>query len=246
MSTWFEQINAHTRFFSYLNRNWRRWAIFLGWGLVIWAYWGLTQNIAPTPLDKIEFLLQWFLLDGWGPFIFVVVYMVQPLVFFPTFLMTICGGLLYGPLWGLLYSYIGANAAASVCYGVGRLLGGEILSGITNNRRLERYVEWMRANTFEAILTLTLLYAPFDMMNYLSGILRLRWRQFASAIAIGVVPGGLPFVLFGSALGSVDEIFSGRPQIDFSRLLLSISIAVIAIFLSQYLKRRRQITQTDS
>lgn len=94
---------------------------FFGMGVGYLGVLEINPKYYTNTARKIKFLLQWFLLDGWDRLVFVVVYMLQPLVFSPTFLMTICEGLLYGPLWGLLYSYVGANAAASVCYGVGRL-----------------------------------------------------------------------------------------------------------------------------
>lgn len=218
-----------------------RWFVFAFWLIAIASYWIATQNTAPTAMDKIKLLCDVAVKYKWGPLLFVLAYAFQPLVFFPTFLMSIVAGILYGPVLGMAYSIVGANAAASISYGVGRALGAETLGHLLNHPRIANNVERLRSNTFETILILGLLHAPFDLMNFVSGMLRLRWRQFALATAIAIVPGGLPFVLFGSSLGSLERLTAtGRPELNFPMMGLSIAIALIAMFTSHYLRKRVQ------
>lgn len=215
--------------------------VFAFWIIVVACYWYSTQNIAPTAIDKIKLLCDIAVKHKWGPVIFVVAYALQPLVFFPTFLMTIAAGILYGPLWGMGYSIIGANAAATISYGVGRALGAKTLGHLVNHPRVSQHVERLRSNTFETILILGLLHAPFDIMNFVSGMLRLRWRQFALGTAIAMIPGGLPFVLFGSSLGNLDSLTAtGRPELNIPLLALSIIIALLAVVVSHLLRKRVQ------
>lgn len=214
-----------------------RWMISIVWVLLICVYWFSTNQVAPTAGEKVKLVCNIVQQTGWGPIVFIAAYTFQPLVFFPTFLMTISAGVLYGPFWGMVYSFIGANGAATLSYGVGRLLGAQSIESLSKHPKMSRYVHRLRTNTFETILILGLLHAPFDLLNYLSGILRLRWAQFALATSIGLIPGGLPFVLFGASLGSVDDITSGKPQIDPPLLALSLGIALAAILASRFLRR---------
>lgn len=224
---------------GYWRHHQRRWVVLLLWIAAIWLYWQSTAQVAPTIADKVRLLAGLFLIEGWGPLLFILVYTVQPLVFFPSFVMTIAAGILYGPLWGLIFSVLGGNAAASLSYTVGRLLGADIFGDILSNRRMEGYIHRLRTNTFETILVLNLLHAPFDLVNYLAGVLRLRWIQFAAATAIGIVPGGLPFALFGGSLGTIDELTSGRPNINYPLLALSVAIGILAMLLSRLIRRRQ-------
>lgn len=218
-----------------------RWLAFAFWLIVIASYWIATQNTAPTVIDKIKLLCDIAVKHKWGPLLFIFAFAFQPLVFFPTFLMSIVAGILYGPFMGMIYTIIGANAAASISYGVGRALGAETLGHLVNHPRIKGNVERLRSNTFETILILGLLHAPFDLMNFVSGMLRLRWRQFALATAIAMIPGGLPFVLFGSSLGSLEQLTAtGRPELNLPMMGLSISIALLAVSASHYLRKRTQ------
>lgn len=208
------------------------------WVMLVATYWISTHEIAPTAGEKVKLICNIVQQTGWGPIVFIVAYVLQPLVFFPTFLMTISAGVLYGPFWGMVYSFIGANGAATLSYGVGRVLGTQSLHTLTQHPRLGSYAYRLRENTFETILILGLLHAPFDLLNFFSGFLRLRWGQFALATAIGLIPGALPFVLFGASLGSVADITSGQPRFNIPMLALSIGIALVAILASRYLRKR--------
>ena len=220
----------------------RRLVVLLVWLGLIVLYWQGTRESAPTLADKVRLLASYFTLGGWGPLLYIVVYIVQPLVFFPSFVMTIAGGLLYGPVWGMIYTIVGANGAASLSYLTGRLLGADVEEWVDSNDTIAYYLDGLRTNTFETILTLSLLHAPFDLVNYLSGVLRLRWRPFALATAIGTIPGGLPFILFGDSLGSIDALTAGRPEIDWWMLALSLVVAAVAFLASWVLRRRNAQT----
>ena len=64
---------------------------------------------------------------GVGPAIYIVVYTLRPVTFFSAVLFTVAGGFLFGPLWGVVYTVIGANPSAIVAYLIGRYFGGDTL-----------------------------------------------------------------------------------------------------------------------
>lgn len=215
------------------------------WVIVIAIYWRVAQDVAPTLEDKVHLVADWFLVPGWGIILFLMVFTFQPLVFFPSFIMSILSGLLYGPIWGMILSIVGLNTAATVSYGTARLLGEDAADGVKSNRWLSRYIAQLHTHTFETLLTLHLLYVPFDMLNYLAGFMRLNWRRFAPATALGTIPSGLVYVLFGNSLGSLDQIASGRPEIDYSMLLLSLGLGIITYVGARYLRREKQTPQAE-
>ncbi len=59
----------------------------------------------------------------WGIFAYVLVYLARPIVLFPASILTIVGGILFGPVLGVVVVVLAANASAMIAYGVGRLLG---------------------------------------------------------------------------------------------------------------------------
>ena len=231
---------------EYLTQHWTKMFVLCIWISVIVLYWRASQSVAPTAAKKVELLASWFRTDGFGPLIFLILYTVQPLVFFPTFIMTIVSGMLYGPIGGMAISVVGLNSAASVSYAAARLVGGEKPRTLNLNKYLEKSLNSLRTHTFETLLTLHLLYMPFDLLNYAAGIMRLNWRQFAIATAIGTIPSGISYVLLGNSLGSVDALALGRPNINFQHLFLSLCISLGAILTAQYVKRTRSLNKTAS
>ncbi len=54
---------------------------------------------------------------------------------------------------------------------------------------MDGYAARIRDNSFEAVLTVQFVYAPFDLVNYLAGFLRVGWKGFALATFLGSLPG---------------------------------------------------------
>lgn len=229
-----------------LSRHWLKLSIFSLWILIIGLYWRAASDAAPTLEDKIHLVADWFLVAGWGPILFFLCFSLQPLVFFPSFIMSILAGLLYGPIWGMVFSVLGLNSAASVTYFTARFLGEDTIQAIKSNRWVQRYFDQLQSRTFETLLTLHLLYVPFDLLNYLAGFMRLNWRTFAAATAIGTIPSGLAYVLFGNSLGSLDQIASGQPEINVPLLVFSVAVAIGAYLGTRYMRRNNMIPQTET
>jgi uncharacterized membrane protein YdjX (TVP38/TMEM64 family) len=176
--------------------------------------------------------------SGWGIFAYVLVYLARPIVLFPASVLTIVGGILFGPVVGVLVVVLAANASAMVAYGVGRLLGrppaGTAIDA-ADRSMVQRWSSRMRANSFETVLIMRLLFLPYDLVNYLAGLLRLRWLPFLLATALGSLPGTVSFVLLGASLDRVDDGLGG---IDPVALVASVVIFVVSLVLARILRRR--------
>ena len=181
----------------------------------------------------------------WGVFAYVLVYLARPIVLFPASVLTVVGGILFGPVLGVAVVVVAANASAMLAYGVGRLLGrtpGEPSAATAPDEAslARRWSNGMRDNSFETVLVMRLLFLPYDLVNYLSGVLRLRWLPFLLATALGSLPGTVSFVLLGASLDRVDEGLGG---IDAATLVASIMIFAASLLIARVL-RRRQPTAT--
>ena len=97
----------------------------------------------------------------------------------------------------------------------------------------------MRENSFESVLIMRLLFLPYDLVNYVSGILRLHWLPFLMATALGSLPGTVSFVLLGASIDRVDDGIGG---IDPITLVASLTIFVVSLASARWLRRRQQTT----
>jgi uncharacterized membrane protein YdjX (TVP38/TMEM64 family) len=176
--------------------------------------------------------------SSWGVFAYIFVYLARPIALFPASLLTIVGGILFGPVLGVLVVVVAANASAMVAYGIGRLLGRSPSRSASQDDEsvARRWTNRMREHSFETVLIMRLLFLPFDVVSYLAGVLRLRWLPFLVATALGSLPGTVSFVLLGASLDGVDEGLGG---LDPVALAAGVMIFVASLVVARQLRRRQ-------
>ncbi len=173
-----------------------------------------------------------------GPVIYILLYWLRPLIFFPATILTVLSGFLFGPI-GILYTIVGANGSALVAYFVGYFFGQGLLEGDeTSSSVIQRYAARMRDNSFETVLIMRLIFLPYDLVNYAAGFLRIRWLPFLLATAVGSIPGTISFVLLGASFGTLDELLAGDLKVNPPVLIASVVLIVVSIAASRLLKRR--------
>ena len=60
----------------------------------------------------------------WGGLLFMGIYALATLLFFPTVLVALAGGVLFGPLLGTIYTLTGATSGAVAAFIIARYLAG--------------------------------------------------------------------------------------------------------------------------
>lgn len=240
-------------------RTWLQRGIILAlWitALAVWQNYRSTNGLSSLEagqrfIDAIE--AAW-----WGIFAFVGVYLIRPLVLFPASVLTVMGGVVFGPWVGVLVVIIAANASALVAFGVGWLLGAtpgadsdtspRAMSSADNHSPDARpedtesfAARWsgrLRENSFETVFVMRLIFLPYDLVNYLCGALRIRWTSFLLATALGSLPGTISFVLLGASLERID---TGVDGINPIAIVFSVAIFIVSVAISRAVKRRQQV-----
>ena len=124
--------------------------------------------------------------------------------------------------------------SASVAYMVGRFFGSHI-------PELQRSpIELDSEKTFSSILFTRFAFFPFDIVNYLSGFLRLPWLPFALATVIGIIPGALVFIIAGSSVQGIENFSLSGIHIDRMTILYSVLLFLVSVTLARYLKIRNK------
>ncbi len=198
-----------------------------------------------TPLSLTNAFIQFVGNTPYSPLLYLAIYAVRPLILFPSTLLTLAGGLLFGPVGGLVYSTIGLNLSAMVAYGVGRQLrrvgqtSPKEASAEPSLRAIEPYMERLQQYPFTTVLTMRLLLIPFDWVNYGAGLLRIPWQPFLLATAIGSVPISTSLVLAGASIQG--SSITGLPTVNPVMLTTSGVILVGSVAISRYINRRQPI-----
>lgn len=223
---------------------WRRHGAKLGalafWVLVLGGYWWYAGKNNLTLQDSITLVSTLLTGSIFGPLLYVLLYALRPLIFFPATLLTVLSGFLFGPL-GILYTIVGSNTSAMVAYGVGHYFGQGLLEAKDEANVIQRYAERMRQNSFETILLMRLLFLPYDLVNYAGGFLKINWKAFLAATAIGSVPGTISFVLLGTSFGTLDALLAGEYKLNPVTLVISVALIAGSIAFSRFAKKRESI-----
>ena len=213
----------------------QRVAVGAAWLGVIVASLAFTRSRGLTPLEAAAELQAVIADHWWGPVLFVVAYVLRPVILFPASVLTILGGLAFGLVQGVLWTVVAANLSVVAMYFAGRFFG----SGQAGQRMtdlLGRTVERAFRFPFETTVLMRLLFLPFDAVGYAAGFLKLRFLPFLAGSFLGTLPGTVAFVGFGASIESLDD---GRPSFDIRVLVASAGLAVAGSLLSRWLGKRQ-------
>lgn len=206
------------------------------WLSVAGVFWTFLRRNDLAPLALVQQIVATLTETPAGPILYVAVYAIRPLLLFPSTLLSVAAGYLFGPVWGVVYAVLGSNASATVDYLVGYYFGRDILDETEAVNRLQRYTNRLRGNSFEAVLVMRFLFLPYDTVSLFVGFLRVRWREFALATFLGGLPGSLSFVLFGASIEG--DLAGARPRLQPWTLALSAMVFVLSLALSRYVRHR--------
>ena len=113
-------------------------------------------------------------LEGWlasagvmAPLLFIGIYAISTVLFLPGAVLTIAGGVLFGPVWGTFYNLTGATIGATMAFLIARYLASDLVSRKIGGR-LKQLVEGVEAEgwRFVAFARLVPLF-PFNLLNYI-------------------------------------------------------------------------------
>ncbi len=222
---------------SFLHRHGAKLVALFLWLAIVGSYYFYARQNNLTIEDSLTNLAELMTSSLYGPLLYVLLYALRPLLFFPSTILTVMGGFLFGPI-GIIYTIIGSNASAMVAYTVGRYFGKGVLSGDEEGGTIQKYVERMRKDSFETILIMRLIFLPYDVVSYLAGFLRINWKSFLAGTIIGTIPGTISVVLFGASFGTLDDLLAGSIELNPITMIVSVLLVGISIGISQFIKRR--------
>jgi uncharacterized membrane protein YdjX (TVP38/TMEM64 family) len=116
--------------------------------------------------------------------------------------MTLLGGLVFGPLWGTVYTWTAATLAAALAFLIARHLARNTVERWrTRSPRVARIDAAVERHGWR-ILMLTRLVPlfPFNLQNFAYGLTRIPFWTYVGVTAVCILPGTIAFTLAGGAL----------------------------------------------
>jgi uncharacterized membrane protein YdjX (TVP38/TMEM64 family) len=194
------------------------------------AAWSGRDALTPTALASA---LQ--RLGAFAPLLFILLYALGTVLFLPGIVLTLAGGILFGPAWGTLYNLTGATLGATLAFLLARHLAGDWVRR-RSGPRLRRLIEGVEAEgwRFVAFTRLVPLF-PFNLLNYALGLTRIPLGQYVLASALCMFPGAIAYTWLGYAGSEAATGSEGWVQ----KLLLALALLATAGFLPRLVRRLR-------
>jgi len=158
------------------------------------------SRLTPESIRKLIISFGW-----WGPVVYVFMYTIRPLLLFPAIILTLAGGLAFGPWWGTLYVVIGGLLGACLCFAIARSLGHEKTKKYLGNfPQIQAFDDQVVEHGFRTMLIMRVVpIFPYDPVSYLAGLSKMRFSDYAVATAIGMVPGAFAYNVLGCSLTDI-------------------------------------------
>jgi uncharacterized membrane protein YdjX (TVP38/TMEM64 family) len=184
------------------------------------------------------------MIENAGPWRFVIfafAYSITALIPFPATLLSTVSGAVWGEYIGTFYTVICATMASCIPFAISRLLGRNLIGKmIEKNHTADRCDRFAKKNGFMTVLIMRLVpILPWDMVNYLSGLCGIRFRDYLLASLIGTIPASFTYNLIGASLGQ--PIHKMKVAMI---IFLAVLIAAMIIFIK--LKRFDRTKKTDA
>jgi len=204
--------------------------------------------IASTQLINLQEILthtlQW--INDLGPsaaIVFIIIYMVATVFFFPASILTLGAGIIFDIFFGSLYVFIAASVGASLAFLVGRYIArGWVEKRIEGNPQFKA-IDQAVAEEGMKIVLLTRLSPifPFNLLNYAYGLTKVTFQDYVIG-TLGILPGTIMYVYVGSlaknlaTLGS--EEVTTPSEIQWAiRIIGFIATVVVTVYVTKIARK---------
>jgi uncharacterized membrane protein YdjX (TVP38/TMEM64 family) len=140
---------------------------------------------------------------GWGVAGSIGLMVLHSFIPFPAEFVAFANGLVYGPLWGSVITWIGAMLGAFAAFGVARWLGRPFVESMVPGRHRERLDRWSARSGWQAVFVSRFLpVISFNLVNYAAGLTTVSLLAFTLATGLGILPVTIVMVMLGHNMSS--------------------------------------------
>ena len=169
-------------------------------GLCYAAYVGAVPGFMLSMHAVADYIHSW---GTWSAVVAVLLMVLHCFIPFPAEFVGMANGMLFGPVWGVAVTWIGAMLGAWLAFGLARTLGRPFLCHVLRPSRLatlDRLVAQGGASTL--LFSRFVPVISFNLINYAAGLTAMSWWSFTWATALGILPLTVLVVLAGDGLVS--------------------------------------------
>lgn len=144
-----------------------------------------------------------------APIFFVFLQIVQVIIpLIPGGISTGVGVIIFGPLWGFIYNYVGIVIGSIIVFFIARKYGMPLIKKMFKKELIDKYIGWLnKGKKFEKLFAAAIFLpvAPDDFLCYLAGVTDISTKKY---IAIIVLLKPFTIALYSFFLVEISKIIS--------------------------------------
>jgi uncharacterized membrane protein YdjX (TVP38/TMEM64 family) len=211
--------------------------------LPVWAQ-GSATSPGFNPQVWLKTALTWVeSLGAIGALAFFGIYIVATVAFLPGSILTLGAGVVFGVWLGSLYAFVGATLGAIAAFLVGRYLARNwIAQKIAGNEKFKAIDRAVGKEGLKiVILTRLSPIFPFNLLNYAFGLTGVSIKDYIIG-SLGMIPGTIAYVYFGSLVGNLASIGTSTPPTNATlqwtiRIVGFIATIAVTIYVTRIAKQ---------
>ncbi len=146
------------------------------------------------------------ILGGWGPVLFVAIFLIGTSIFVPESVLAIAAGAIFGLWMGLVWVVVAGTISAVFMFILGRHFLRNRVESILNGHPKVRAIDAAASSAgFRLMLLLRLSPLSYTLLNYLLAVSRARFRPYLLA-CLGMFPGNFSTVYIGFAAKHASDL----------------------------------------
>ncbi len=150
------------------------------------GWWAASFGIVDSVGAAEERIRSW---GAWGIAGSIGLMIVHSFLPFPAEIIALANGMVYGPLWGAVITWVGAMLGASVAFGLARVFGRPLVMRFLALRSRRALADWSRRQGGLALLAARLVpVIAFNVITYAAALTHISWWTFLWATALGILP----------------------------------------------------------
>jgi len=166
----------------------------------------------------------------YGPIVFILAFAAGCIFAVPASVFCLAAGLIWGWMFGAVYSVIGGTLGAVASFYVGRYLGEGFLARFGRvGKMVAKQVDHAGFGTMLALRFIPGI--PFAVLNYGAGVAGVRFRDYLASTILGIIPPILVFAYCADALfnGSMTQGDAVKRMLIVCGLMLALTLLPMAV-----------------
>ncbi len=193
---------------------------------------GLTARLDPETLRRA--------VAAWGmmaPLIYILIYTLAPALLLPGLPITLTGGIVFGPFWGVVYSIVGATTGASFSFFIARYVARDWVQARLSGPKWKTLNVRVEQNGWKIVAFTRLVPVfPFNLQNYAYGLTTIPFSTYVVTSFICMLPACAALIVFSS---SFLDLIKGRVSPGFIfGLGLIVLVSLIPLAVRRYTAAR--------